>query len=467
MNNLNDFRGKKNYVIFEQTFNMKYKVSLSFLAVVIFSVVATAQVQKINTFAGNGVAGFYGDGINASGAKLWGPTDVALDNSGNVYILDYNNYRIRKVNSIGLITTIAGTGTPGNPVNGTLGTSANITANSIAVGKHNTIYFSDAVNHVIRKIDSAGFVYKVAGKGTPGYSGDGGKADTARFTNPQGIAVDDKGNIYIADAGNNVVRMIDTLGFISTIAGTGVAGYFGDMGLATFAELDSPYSVAVDHIGNVYINDFNNGRIRMIDNTGTITTAVGTGLFSYTGDMGLAVNATINYPRGLAVDTNNNLYIADALNNVVRKVDGFGIITTAAGNGTFGYGGDLGFVTGANFKNPYGVAVDVYGGIYIADANNQRIRKTYATLGVGGLVASAGVDEYPNPCSDKITLSGLTSADKISVCDMTGRKVSETWQSSSDEAQTFDIHTLPAGVYVVHVIDRYGYNKAVLKLVKD
>lgn len=448
---------------------MKYKVLLSIFGLLVLSFTAPAQVQKIRTIAGNGVAGFFGDGINAAGAQLWGPIDLSLDKWGNLYILDFNNNRIRKVNTAGLITTVAGTGTPGNPANGSVGPSANIYACGIAVDKNDNVFFTDASNSVVRKINASGLIYRVAGMtGSQGYTGDGGKADTARFRLPQGIAVDRIGNIYIADAGNHAIRKIDTGGFISTIAGTGVAGYFGDGGLATFAQLDSPYSVTVDKRGMVYINDFNNNVIRMVDTLGIITTITSnTGAHSYTGDNGLAVNATVNSPKGISVDSNNFLFIADALNNVVRRIDTFGIITTVAGNGTFGFGGDLGFVTGANFKNPYGVVVDHYGNIYIADANNQRVRKTYSPLAIGSPLLEAGVDEYPNPFSNCITLTGLSQSDKVCVYDITGRQVSDTWQATGADAQVFEIGFLQTGIYSLHVTDANGYRKAVLKLVKE
>ncbi len=447
---------------------MKYKVSLSILALVILSLSANAQVQKIMTLAGTGFAGFFGDGINASSAQLWGPIDVKLDRAGNVYFLDFYNNRIRKINTAGVITTIAGTGTKGNTLDGSIGTSADIYARAIAVDKKFNVYFTDETNAIVRKINSLGIISHFAGKtDSIGYRGDGGKADTARFSNPHGIAIDDWGTMYIADAGNHRVRKIDTFGFVSTVAGNGVAGYFGDGGLATFAELDSPYALTVDHKGVLYINDFNNNVIRMVDLTGTISTVAGSGAYGYSGDNGLAVNAMLNAPRCIGVDTFNNLFIADALNNVIRKVDNAGVITTVAGNGSFGFGGDLWYVTGANFKNPYGVAVDVHGSIYIGDANNERIRKTYATTAVNSVVMNSELGEFPNPSYNMATITGLSKSDQVSVYDMAGRQVGATWNVTSAGEQTFDVSFLNTGIYTIQVADNNGNRKGVLKLVKE
>ncbi len=440
--------------------------------------VVTAPVfaqQKINTLAGNGTAGFTGDGFNASGAQLWGPIEVGLDKSGNVYINDYNNYRIRKVNTLGLITTLAGTGTPGNTGNGSIATSADIFARGMAVDHRYNVFFSDESNDVIRRINSLGKIFKYAGGGTTGsqtgYSGDGGKADTARFKNPHGICVDDTGNLYIADAGNHVIRKIDTFGFVSTVAGDATlgAGYFGDGGLAVMAQLDSPYAVAVDHKGNLYINDFNNNVIRKVDGTTKmISTLTGTlNVFGYTGDSGPATAALINAPRGMCVDNANSLYFADASNNVIRKVDTFGIITTVAGNGSYGFGGDLGYVTGANFKNPYGVAVDASGSIYIADANNNRIRKTYSTTVVNGVNAATRIEAYPNPFNDRIVVAGLSESDNVSVYDITGRLITTAVENNKTGSVNLVVNNIPAGIYFVQVSDNTGSRKAMLKVVKE
>jgi hypothetical protein len=450
---------------------MNHKILLSVFVMVLLSVCAMGQGQKIMTFAGTGFAGHAGDGFSAGAAELSGPSEVAFDNSGNVYILDFWNFKIRKVAPNSIITTVAGTGIAGNSGNGTIATSADIAPQGMAIDWRYNIFFSDKGEGLIRRVNKLGIISHFAGGGTTGlqlgYSGDGGKADTARFRFPTGVAVDDTGNLFIADAGNHVIRKIDTFGFIHTVAGSNVSGYSGDGGDALLATLDSPYAVIVDHKGNLYINDFRNNVIRKVDAaTKVITTVVGTGAYSLTGDNGPATAATINQPRGLAVDTANNLYIADANNNVIRKVDTGGIITTVAGNGTYGYGGDYGYALGANLFNPYGVAVNKNGNIFIADANNQRVRMTYATTGVNN-IATADESVFPNPFTSNITVHGLSVSDKVAVLDMTGRPVSQTWEVKTSGPQTFSITNLAAGMYMLQVWDDAGNKKAVTKLVKE
>jgi len=448
-----------------------YKFLLSVCALVLGSACAMGQGQKILTLAGTGVAGYTGDGFSADAAQLNGPTDVALDRSGNVYILDYLNYKIRKVAPNGIITTVAGTGIPGNSGNGTLATHADIAPQNMAVDWRYNIFFSDKGEGLIRKVNKLGIITHFAGGGTTGlqkgYSGDGGKADTARFWLPQGVAVDDTGNLFVADAGNHVIRRIDTFGFIKTVVGTGISGYYGDGGLADTALLDSPYAVVIDHKGNMYINDYRNIVIRKVTaGTGFISTVVGTGVAGYFGDHGPATAAMINQARSMAVDTFNNLYIADAGNNVIRKVDTGGIITTVAGNGTWGFGGDYGFALGANLYNPYGVAVDQSRNIYIGDVNNQRIRKTFLPTAVPSVVA-AEQNVFPNPFKNIITVQGLNTSDQVAVTDLTGRVVSEVWEVINAGEQTYNIDGLAAGMYLLQVKDGAGNKKGITKLIRE
>jgi len=440
------------------------------LSLLVFSVIARAQVQDINTFAGTGDAAFGGDGANASGADLWGPVDVAIDGAGNVYISDHFNYRVRKVNSTGLITTIAGNGIGGYLGDGSIGSSAEITPRGLAVDKNNNLYISDAVSNVVRKVNTLGLISTVVGGNGRGYSGDGGQASAAKLNNPSGITFDKNGNLYIADYGNGVVRKVNTSGIISTVAGKDSVGYSGDGGAATAAKLDSPYAVTVDRYGNLFIADYGNDVIRMVDTENTISTYAGTqGVYTYAGDAGAATAATLDGPRGVAVDTFGNLYISDANNNVIRKVTAStGIITTVAGNGDYGYGGDLGFATGANLFNPYGLAVDVYGSIYIADANNERVRRTYyPNLGVNKITTASGIEVYPNPSGSYITVSGLQAADKVCVNDVLGRQVSEVWEVTGKGPQTFNTNSLVPGVYLLKVSNEAGKNTATIRLIKE
>jgi sugar lactone lactonase YvrE len=217
-----------------------------------------------------------------------------------------------------------------------------------------------------------GVITTVAGNGTVGYSGDDGPATSAELSAPASVAVDAAGNLYIADTGNNRIRKVDKSGTITTIAGNGSSGYYGDGGPATSAEL-YPAALAVDASGNIYIA--NGNRIRKVDKSGTITTIAGNGSSGYSGDGGPATSAELSYPCGVALDASGNIYIADAIDNCIRKVDVSGDITTVAGNGTMGCSGDDGPATSAELSAPAGVTVDAAGNLYIADCSNNRIRK--------------------------------------------------------------------------------------------
>jgi streptogramin lyase len=216
------------------------------------------------------------------------------------------------------------------------------------------------------------------GPGLSGYSGDNADASESKMWNPQALTHDNDGNIYIADTQNNAIRLVNrSTGKITTIAGLGPnnSGFSGDNGPADLAALNSPRGIAVDADGNIYISDAGNNRIRKISN-GVITTIAGTGAAGYTGDNGPATNATFASLKGLAIDSDNNLYIADAGNNVIRMIEATsGNIHTVAGDGTYGFGGDGGPATQAHLANPHNVAVDQDGNLYIADTDNSAVRK--------------------------------------------------------------------------------------------
>ena len=344
----------------------------------------------ITTIAGSGEYGFGGDGGPAAEAQLSGPFGVAVDVAGNVYIADSFNNRIRKVDSTGTITTIAGTGERGFGGDGGPAAGAQINLPyGVAVDGAGNLYIGDTENNRIRKVDSTGTITTIAGSGERGgFGGDGGPAAGAQLSDPTGVAVDVAGNLYIADTENQRIRKVDSTGTITTIAGTGERG---DGGPAAGAQLGDPTGVAVDVAGNLYIAERDNQRIRKVDSAGTITTIAGTGVLSFGGDGGPAAEAQLSDPTGVAVDVAGNLYIADSFNNRIRKVDSTGTITTIAGTGEYGFGGDGGPAAGAQLSGPFGVAVDVAGNLYIADSFNNRIRKVDST---GTITTIAGTGEY-------------------------------------------------------------------------
>jgi len=338
----------------------------------------------ITTIAGTGEGGYSGDGGPAVTAQLLFPTGIVADGAGNLYVADTNNQRIRRINSSGTITTLAGTGEQVFGGEGGPAVEAQLAyPRGVAVDGSGHVYIADSGNSRVRRIDSSGMITTVAGTGEGGYSGDGGPAGTAQLNSPSGVAVDGSGNVYIADTQNHRIRRVDATGMIVTIAGTGESGYSGDGGPAVAARLNAPSGVAVDGSGNLYIADTVNERIRRVDSSGTITTIAGTGM-GYSGDGGPAVYAQLSAPAGVAVDGSGNLYIADYFNRRIRRVDAFGIITTIAGTGERGFSGDGGPAIEAQVSNPTGVAMDGAGNLYIADRGNGRVRR----VDTGGIITT-------------------------------------------------------------------------------
>ncbi len=282
-----------------------------------------ASTGNITTAAGTGTQGDSGDGGAATAAQLTFPIGVGVDGAGNLYIADGNSHRVRRVDTAGVITTVAGTGSSGDSGDGGAAAAAqlNFPAAAEPDGAGN-LYIVDRNNHRIRRVDTSGVITTVAGTGSSGYnaSQDGGAATSAQLNTPTGAALDGAGNLYIADTNNHRIRKVDTAGVITTVAGTGTAGDSGDGGPATSAQLNRPFGVNVDNSGNLYIAGNFNHRIRKVDTAGVITTVAGTGSSGFSGDGAAATLALLGNPTDLALDSLGNLYIADRANNRVRKV---------------------------------------------------------------------------------------------------------------------------------------------------
>ncbi|MGV3559149.1 NHL domain-containing protein [Larkinella arboricola] len=335
-----------------------------------------------------------GDGGPAVQANLGSPYGVAVDSQGNIFIADRYNHRIRKVTPNGIISTVVGTGTQGFGGDGGPAVQANLSSPyGVAVDTQGNLFIADFGNNRIRKVTANGMINTVAGTGTQGFSGDGGPATTASLRHPRGVAVDTQGNLFIADLDNQRIRKVSSGGIITTVAGNGTYGSGGDGGPATSAGIGSPYGVAVDKQGNLFIADGSNNRIRKVSPTGIITTVAGNGTYGFSGDGGPATSAQLSSPSGVAVDAQGNLFIADASNYRIRKVATNGLIYTVAGNGPIGDSGDGGPATSAQLNLPTGVAVDSQGNLFIADMGNRRIRKVSAN-GIINTVAGNGTENY-------------------------------------------------------------------------
>jgi type IX secretion system substrate protein len=378
------FDGLKEYMFWKKVTkpflsSKNYPMKKLFLILLLFPQLADAQM--ITTIAGLGSWSCSGDGGPATAAavgQLYGNT---VDASGNVYITCTTCRKVKKVSTSGIITTVAGNGTGGSTGDGGPATDATIgIPYGLAIDKSGNLYISDWENSVIRKVDPSGIITTIAGNAAiigGGYTGDGGPAVAALLAEPAGIALDTFGNLFIADEQNNVIRKISAAGTITRVAGNGIWAFSGDGGPALSAAMQSPVGVAVDVYGNLFIVDNYDNRIRKVSASGgIINTIAGNGTSGYSGDGGLATAAELASPQAVAVDSRGNIFIADGKNNVIREVAPSGIISTFAGNGFAGHSGDGGVASAAELNFPYGVSVDKNNYVYISELNGAWLRKT-------------------------------------------------------------------------------------------
>jgi NHL repeat len=418
----------------------------------VFKITPTGTLTVV---AGTGTAGFSGDGGQAKDAQLQRPGPLAFDSVGNLYIADGVNFRVRKVTLAGIITTVAGNGgnsavpndgdpaTSGNicepsglaidsndniyigsscayvwkvlpngtifraagiGVNGDSGeggpaTSAKLNPSGLAIGSDGKLYIACFVNRRVLVITTDGNIHAFAGTGVLGCEGDNGPALNATFAQPNQVAVDKDDNVYITDSNCSTVRKVNGSGVISRFAGNNTGqGFSGDGGPATDAQLNAPVGVAIDSGGNMYVADTGNQRVRKINSSGTISTFAGNGATNFFGDSGPATSAGLDRPQAAVVDTAGNLYIADTFNQRVRKVASDGTITTFAGKGTPGFGGDNGPATAAMLNMPNSVALDSAGNVYVTDSLNFRVRKidthgTITTFAGNGQAGCCGITQ--------------------------------------------------------------------------
>jgi sugar lactone lactonase YvrE len=360
--------------------------------VAIASVVAIAATPTVTTVAG----GYLGDGKPATSGSFVLPVAVARDAKGNIYVSDGYNCRIRRISSAGVISTYAGTGICGYSGDGGPAISAMLSYSyGAAFDRHGNLLVADTGNNRVRKITPLGTITTIAGNGTYGYSGDGGDPLQASLAGPSAVCGDLTGNIYIADSGNYVIRMVDTSGIIHTVAGNHTYGFSGDGGPATSAQMTFAESVVADSSGNFYIADTGNKRVRKVDSTGEITTYAGNGSFGNTGGGGPATSASMGQPAGLVL-TGSKLHISTGSNIWDVKLS-TQIITIVAGysNGTVGFNGDGYPAVSTGLSGPWGMTSDSAGNLIVADSGNDRVRKisgsnqVVTTIG-GGYVGDGG-----------------------------------------------------------------------------
>lgn len=330
-----------------------------------------------------------GDGRKATEVVLTLVDGVAVDHEGNIYISHRSKNRIRKIDKDGIITTIAGNGKAG--FDGDHGPALKATFNfpaGLCLDQKGNLFVADRNNHRVRRIDVAGTVTTVAGTGIPDMGGDDGPAIQAHLNYPSDLVCDGKGNLYISDRSNNRIRKVDAQGVITTVAGLGLPEFGGDFGPAVDAFLKYPFGIDLDAQGNLYIADRGNNRVRKVDTQGIITTVAGDGTHFFSGDYGPATRASLAYPTDVAVDPRGNLYIADRNNNRIRKVDSLGIMTTVMGIGKYEYNGDNEIASETTLHLPFALAHHPDGKLIIVDRNHFRVRsmdfKTHALATVAG-----------------------------------------------------------------------------------
>ena len=405
------------------------------------------NAQIITSVAGSAIPGFATDGGPATSVSLMHPFGVTTDIAGNFYIADLDSPNVvHVVNSAGIIHVFAGGSYNGLGDGGPAMAAQLNEPSGIAFDGMGNAYIADTYNNRVRKVNTAGIITTIAGNGTPGGSGDGLMGTAAQLNLPNAVATDAKGNVYICDQYNNSIRMVNTSGIITTFAGT-YSGFGGDGGPATTAQLYQPSGVAVDNAGNVYISDKVNSRIRMVNTAGIITSIAGTlSGNGYSGDGGPATAAQVNIPNGLTVDAVGNLYIADYFNNRIRQINTAGIINTVAGNGNAGFSGDGGPATLAEIAYPTGVAVSPSGNLYIADFSNSKIRMvTNIASGISTFnTQNPTLKIYPNPANNKITIDANDVLD-VKLFDVLGKHIASTKQNQ------IDLSNLPEGVYFIQV----------------
>lgn len=432
--------------------------------------------QTIYSLAGTGNIGNTGDGGQASMATFGFISDVAVDPSGNVYIADINNSRIRKIDNTGIISAFTASTGGFSGDGGPVGLAEISNAYAIATDAAGNLYIADSGNNRIRKVSSSGTITTIAGTGVSGFSGDGGQAILCQLNNPVGIAVDASSNIYIVDGGNNRVRKINPSGIITTIAGTGVQGYSGDGGLATNAQLNFGTSslafggVDIDLAGNIYISDYGNSRIRKISTTNSITTIAGGGSITCSSNSVVATTMGPVGSVGVMVDASANIYVSTQFGcSYLKKIDGAGFINDIAGIGNAGTNGDGGLATLAELYDPWNSAIDASGNIYIV-GNGYKVRvicPSGCLAGIKDIIATEipiNISPNPNNGKFKIHIPVPVQNSSIVIYNSIGQRVFE--QINLEKNNMFDLENINSGLYnvvLLHNNQKISSKKIIIK----
>lgn len=423
--------------------------------------------QIITTIAGNGASGSTGDGGPATAAEISIPGSGAFDMNGNYYFSQRYNNIVSKVTPSGIISVAAGNGTAGYSGDNGPATAAGLNnPQGIAIDLSGNLYIADINNSVIRKVVlSTGGISTYAGNGTATENGDGGPAISAGIFGPLFVCVDAAGNLYISDDDNRIRKVNVAKGVITTVAGKGGAvGFSGDNGAADSAQLHGPTGICTDTLGNLFIADYYNDRIRKVNvATGIITTIAGGSSGTYNGEGLIDTAARLN-PSYVCFDVYGNLYVADEGNNRVRRIDTTGHIYTIAGNGSGAYNGDNIAATAAEIFHPIGIAFDPCGNLYIADEDNNRIRKvifnpTCSPEEVNNIAITNNFTIFPNPATTQLTIQSTAQPiTQITITNLLGQTVYSQLPTAipiaiGSQLLTVDVSALPTGMYFVKVND--------------
>ena len=440
------------------------------LLLILFLAPFVLRAQIVTTYAGNGLSsGPIGDGGMATSANIGSPSRGIFDKQGNFYF-GCNSNRIRKIDPAGIITTIAGNGNTGFAGDGGQATAAELNGvGGVHFDHVGNIYFADVENFRIRRIDkSTGIITTIAGNGTLGSTGDGELATASTLDDPQDICIDSHDNIYIAEYFSSRVRKINALGFISNFAGVnGMSGYSGDGGLADTSRIGGGVeSLYCDNNDNIYMAA--NSRVLKVNSGGIISTVAGTGTSAlFNGDDISATSANVD-PYAVTKDYDGNLYIAEYHNFRVRMVDGSGIIHTVAGNGIEGYSGDGTAAISAEFDFPCGIVFDSCDNLYISDNGNNRVRKVSFNplclpLAIDN-VKEETVNIYPNPTSNELQIDNVPKPTNYNLHNIVGATLQHG--TLKEGSNSISLSLLPTGMYLLELIDDEG-NRVVRKVVKE